>query len=98
MRQGRAVYTFADGSVEESSYSEGEQTGPAKFTWANGAVREGNKVQSFGDSFHNNSESERAPSRTFFLTEPFSAFKLNSTDPSIICSDDLYVRLLCNYV
>ena len=44
VRQGRAVYTFADGSVEESSYSEGEQTGPAKFTWANGAVREGNKV------------------------------------------------------
>ena len=59
VRQGRAVYTFADGSVEESSYSGGEQTGPAKFTWANGAVREGNKVHSFGDSFHNNSESER---------------------------------------
>ena len=45
VRQGRAVYTFADGSVEESSYSGGEQTGPAKFTWANGAVREGNKVR-----------------------------------------------------
>ena len=45
VRQGSAVYTFADGSVEYSSYNDqGEQTGPAKFVWANGAVREGQKV------------------------------------------------------
>ena len=46
MRQGSAVYTFVDGSVELSTYDKtGEQTGPAKFTWADGAVREGSKVR-----------------------------------------------------
>ena len=81
VRQGRAVYTFADGSVEESSYSGGEQTGPAKFTWASGAVREGNKVQlplelttKSEESFHNNSESERAPS-SFKDILPYSDLK-----------------------
>ena len=45
VRQGKAVYTFADGSTEVSTYNDkGEQTGPAKFVWANGAIREGNKV------------------------------------------------------
>ena len=47
LRQGSASYMFADGSVELSTFNEkGEQSGPAKFTWANGAVREGNKVSS----------------------------------------------------
>ena len=45
VRQGAAKYTFADGSQEMSTYNErGEQTGPAKFVWTNGAIREGNKV------------------------------------------------------
>ena len=39
------MYTFADGSTEVSTYDKGEQTGPAKFVWTNGAVREGNKVK-----------------------------------------------------
>ena len=48
VRQGAATYTFADGSTEISTFNElGEQTGPAKFTWANGAVREGNKVRTW---------------------------------------------------
>ena len=81
VREGSAIYKFADGSVEVcngwvldfdwrfdpmtflwlrvwlqvgnkmyscwnqvSLYKGGEQTGPAKFTWPNGAVREGSKV------------------------------------------------------
>ena len=31
-------------SIQVSLYKGGEQTGPAKFTWPNGAVREGSKV------------------------------------------------------
>ena len=30
--------------IQVSLYKGGEQTGPAKFTWPNGAVREGSKV------------------------------------------------------
>ena len=69
MREGSAIYKFADGSeevsclfilvcnvdkrsetldckwmIQVSLYKGGEQTGPAKFTWPNGAVREGSKV------------------------------------------------------
>lgn len=45
VRVGAAVYTFADGSQEVSTYNDkGEQSGPAKFIWTNGAVREGQKV------------------------------------------------------
>ena len=33
--------------IQVSLYKGGEQTGPAKFTWPNGAVREGSKVPLF---------------------------------------------------
>ena len=66
VRQGSAVYTFSDGSVELSTYNEaGEQTGPAKFTWANGAVREGTKVRGRweGETFYTYTEGPRAGKR-----------------------------------
>jgi len=63
IRQGAATYKFADGSVELSTFDEnGEQTGPAKFTWANGAVREGNKKAGNwdGEVFYTFTEGPRA--------------------------------------
>jgi len=63
VRQGAATYTFADGSIEISTFNqEGEQTGPAKFTWANGAVREGNKKAGEwdGEVFYTYTEGPRA--------------------------------------
>ena len=44
VRNGQAVYRWADGTVEVSLYDEtGSQNGPAKLTWPNGAEREGHK-------------------------------------------------------
>jgi len=59
------VYTFADGSTEVSTYDKGEQTGPAKFVWTNGAVREGNKVNGMWDGqvFYTYTEGPRAGKR-----------------------------------
>ena len=56
------MYTFADGSVESSTYEAGHQTGPAKFVWANGAVREGVKRDGEweGEVFYTYTEGPRA--------------------------------------
>ena len=45
-RCGAAKYIWNDGSIEISVFDEdGIQSGPAKLTWPNGAIREGSKVR-----------------------------------------------------
>jgi len=45
-RVGAAIYKWKDGACEEFTYNEnGQETGPAKLTWPNKALREGAKLQ-----------------------------------------------------
>jgi len=61
-RRGAAVYFWSDGSIETSIFNnDGIETGPARLTWPNGAVREGCKLNGLwhGDVFYTYAEGPR---------------------------------------